>query len=112
MTRVFQRLRDFYAQSLRAWTRFSGDGDVLYFADLRTHPIARDALSSFEKSFEKISDLEQRVIRRETDCTKAAKMASSTDYFHQRTIANDDLDEAPHYTGQPSDKPGKLHGEL
>ena len=73
---VFQRLRKHYAQSIRAWDRFNGPGDESYFADLRSHPVARDALSSIRKSFEKVLDLEQRMTLKESDCTAAVKIVS------------------------------------
>jgi hypothetical protein len=78
MTRVFSRLHKHYAQSIRAWTRFSGTGDLEYFADLRMHPLARDALSDIEKSFEKIHDLEHRMSLKEGDCVAAVKIVSYT----------------------------------
>ncbi|KAJ8113689.1 hypothetical protein OPT61_g4233 [Boeremia exigua] len=74
MTRVFRHLHEHYAQSIRAWNRFGGNGDALYFADLETHPVAREALSSIKKSFEKISDLEHRVELKRRDCTEATKI--------------------------------------
>ena len=76
MTVVFQRLRKHYAQSIRAWKRFSGIGDAMHFADLKSHPVAREALSSIERSFEKILDLEHRMTLKESDCTAAVKIVS------------------------------------
>jgi hypothetical protein len=48
----------------------------MYFADLKSHPVARDALSSIERSFEKILDLEHRMTLKESDCTAAVKIVS------------------------------------
>ncbi|KAF1360251.1 hypothetical protein EJ07DRAFT_177570 [Lizonia empirigonia] len=68
LTILLQRLRQRFSQALRAWSRFSGKGDGLYFADLRTHPVASQALSSIEQSFEKTCDLEQRLAQLKEHC--------------------------------------------
>lgn len=78
MTKVFQRLREHYAQAIRAWTRFSGTGDAQYFSDLRTNSVARDALSSIEKSFENFFDLERRLIQLEKNCKDLSDIVSTS----------------------------------
>lgn len=68
LTILLQRLRQRFSQALRAWSRFSGDGDELYFADLRTHPVASQALSSIQQCFEKTCDLEERLAQLKEHC--------------------------------------------
>lgn len=79
MSRVFQHLLKYYAQSIRAWTRFVGDGDSLYFNDLRSHPLVRDSMTKIEACLEKLSDLEHIMSLKERDCTAAANVVSSRD---------------------------------
>lgn len=77
ITILFQRLRKHFSQAVRAWERFSGDGDIMYFRDLSNNHMAKEALSSIKKSFEKIVDLEQRLTLMEKKCDASARIAGT-----------------------------------